>query len=59
VRPESGSVGRVPGVLELSASTVGLLQELGALAPSVDADEAAETLAAIADFRFALVLRES
>jgi AcrR family transcriptional regulator len=42
-----------------AASMVGLLQELGALAPSVDADEAAETLAAIADFRFAIVLRES
>jgi AcrR family transcriptional regulator len=42
-----------------AASMVGLLQKLDALAPSVDPDEAAETLAAIADFRFALVLRES
>jgi len=40
-------------------SMIGLLDELGALAPSLDRDEAAETLAAIADFRFALVLRES
>ena len=42
-----------------AASMVGLLAELGALAPSVDRAEAAETLAALADFRFALVLRES
>ena len=42
-----------------TASMVGLLAELGALAPSLDRDEAAETLAAIADFRFALVLRDS
>lgn len=40
-------------------SMIGLLDELGALAPSLNRDEAAETLAAIADFRFALVLRES
>jgi hypothetical protein len=38
---------------------IGLLRKLDALAPSVEADEAAETLAALADFRFALVLRES
>jgi hypothetical protein len=38
---------------------VGLLADRGALAPSLDRDEAAETLAALADFRFALVLRES
>jgi AcrR family transcriptional regulator len=42
-----------------AASMIALLQELGALAPSVDREEAAETLAALADFRFALVLRES
>jgi hypothetical protein len=38
---------------------IGLLEKLDALAPSVEPDEAAETLAALADFRFALVLRES
>ena len=42
-----------------AASMVALLDKLGALAPSVDRAEAAETLAALADFRFALVLRES
>ena len=42
-----------------AASMVALLAELGALAPSTDRDEAAETLAALADFRLALVLRES
>ncbi len=42
-----------------AASMIGLLEELGALDASVDRDEAAETLAAIADFRFALVLRDS
>jgi hypothetical protein len=42
-----------------AAAMVALLDELGALAPSVHKNEAAETLAALADFRFALVLRES
>ena len=42
-----------------AASMIGLLRKLDALAPSVEPDEAAETLAALADFRFALVLRES
>ena len=36
-----------------------VLRKLDALAPSVDPEEAVETLAAISDFRFALVLRES
>src|SRR5262245_8576530 len=45
--------------VEGNRQVVGLLRELGALDPAVDPDEAAETLAAIADFRFALVLRES
>ena len=38
---------------------VGRLRELDALDPSVDPDDAVETLAAISDFRFALVLRDS
>ena len=42
-----------------AAGMVGLLQKQGALARGVDPGEAAETLAALADFRFALVLRES
>jgi TetR/AcrR family transcriptional regulator, regulator of cefoperazone and chloramphenicol sensitivity len=44
--------------VEGSRRMVGLLGKLGALAPGVDPDEAAETLAAVADFRFALVLRD-
>lgn len=39
--------------------TVRLLRESGALAPTVDPDTAAETLAAITDFRLALLLRDS
>jgi len=35
------------------------LKKMGALATSVDAGSAAETLAAVSDFRFALLLRES
>ena len=38
---------------------VGLLREMNALAPSLDADAAVETLAAISDLRFALMLRDS
>jgi AcrR family transcriptional regulator len=38
---------------------VGLLRELDALDPALDPDEAADTLAAVSDFRFALVLRDS
>jgi AcrR family transcriptional regulator len=45
--------------MEGAASMIGLLRKLDALAPSVEPGEAAETLAALADFRFALVLRES
>jgi AcrR family transcriptional regulator len=40
-------------------SVVGLLESLGALARPGDAAATAETLAAITDFRFALLLRES
>jgi AcrR family transcriptional regulator len=40
-------------------SVVRTLQEMAALAVSVDATTAAETLAAVTDFRFALTLRES
>jgi AcrR family transcriptional regulator len=38
---------------------VGLLRELDALDPALDPGEAADTLAAVSDFRFALVLRDS
>ena len=38
---------------------VALLRELDALDPALDPDEAADTLAAVSDFRFALVLRDS
>jgi AcrR family transcriptional regulator len=38
---------------------VGLMAKLGHLAPGVDPDTAADTLAALSDVRFALVLRES
>ena len=38
---------------------VGLLRRLDALGPAVDPGAAAETLAALSDFRFGLVLRES
>jgi AcrR family transcriptional regulator len=44
--------------LDGSGRMVGLLKEMGALARSVDPGEAAETLAALSDFRFALVLRD-
>jgi len=40
-------------------SVVRTLQKMGALASSVDAATAAEALAAVTDFRFALILRES
>jgi AcrR family transcriptional regulator len=45
--------------LEGAGQVVGLLRKLDALDPAIEPDEAAETLAAIADFRFGLVLRES
>ena len=38
---------------------VGRLQALGALDPSLEVEEAVATLAALSDFRFALVLRDS
>jgi AcrR family transcriptional regulator len=40
-------------------TVVGMLQELDALGPSVDADAAVDTLSALSDVRFALVLRDS
>jgi AcrR family transcriptional regulator len=40
-------------------TAVRLLHEMGALATSVDQTSAAETLAAVSDFRFALLLRDS
>jgi AcrR family transcriptional regulator len=45
--------------VEGNRRVVGLLRELGALDAAVDPDEAAETLAAVADFRFGLVLKGS
>jgi hypothetical protein len=42
-----------------AASIVGLLQELDALVGSVTPEAATETLAAVSDFRLALVLRDS
>jgi AcrR family transcriptional regulator len=42
-----------------AASVVAALESLGALDQSVDRNEAVDTLAAISDFRFALVLNES
>ena len=38
---------------------VGQLQRLDALGPAVEPDDAVETLAAVSDVRFALILRES
>ena len=43
---------------EGAGRVVGMLGQVGALGP-IDADEAAETLAAVTDIRFALMLRES
>jgi AcrR family transcriptional regulator len=40
-------------------TVVRMLTELGALAPGVDATSACDTLAAVSDFRFALLLRDS
>lgn len=40
-------------------TVVGMLQKMKALAPAAEAAAMSETLAAITDFRFALVLRES
>jgi AcrR family transcriptional regulator len=45
--------------LEGAGRIVAQLRSLDALGPAVDPDDAAETLAAVADFRFALVLQES
>jgi AcrR family transcriptional regulator len=45
--------------LEGAGRMVGLLRKLDALGPGVDPDEAAETLAAVCDFRFGLVLLDS
>ena len=45
--------------LEGAGRIVAQLRSLDALGPGVDPDDAAETLAAAADFRFALVLQES
>jgi hypothetical protein len=42
-----------------AASVVAALEGLDALNPSIDRDEAVDTLAAISDFRLALVLNES
>ena len=45
--------------LEGAGRIVGRLQELSALDPSVDRAAAVDTLAAVSDVRFALVLQES
>jgi AcrR family transcriptional regulator len=45
--------------LEGARTVVGLLQDMQALASTIDPAATAETLAAITDFRFALLLRES
>ncbi len=45
--------------LEGARTVVGMLQQLQALAPATRATAVSETLAAITDFRFALMLRES
>ena len=45
--------------LEGARTVVQMLQDMKALAPATDAAAISETLAAITDFRFALVLRES
>jgi AcrR family transcriptional regulator len=45
--------------VEGAGRVVGLLGRLDALGPRVGADHAVETLAAVSDIRFALVLRES
>jgi hypothetical protein len=45
--------------LEGAGRIVAQLRSLDALGPAIDPDDAAETLAAVADFRFALVLQES
>jgi AcrR family transcriptional regulator len=45
--------------VEGAGRVVGLLRRLDALGPRVDADHAVETLAAVSDIRFALILRES
>jgi hypothetical protein len=44
--------------VEGAGRIVGLLRRLGALGP-IDPDEAAETLAAVTDIRFALLMQES
>lgn len=40
-------------------TVVRMLREMGALGASVDATSASETLAAVTDFRFAMMLRDS
>lgn len=40
-------------------TVVRMLTDLGAISTRIDARSAAETLAAVSDFRFALLLRES
>ena len=45
--------------VEGARRVVGLLQGLDALGPAVDPDDAVETLAALSDVTFALLLRES
>jgi AcrR family transcriptional regulator len=42
-----------------SDQIVGMLEGLHALAPGIDHDQAVDTLAAISDFRFAMMLRDS
>ncbi len=45
--------------LDGAARIVGRLRQLDALAPSLDQESAADTLAAVSDVRLALMLRES
>ena len=45
--------------VEGATRTVEALERMGALDPSIERKQAAETLAALSDFRFALVLRDS
>jgi AcrR family transcriptional regulator len=52
---DEGHRRHVDGVVRV----VGLLRRLDALGPGVDPGDATETLAALSDIRFALVLRES
>ncbi|WP_426562020.1 TetR/AcrR family transcriptional regulator [Angustibacter sp. McL0619] len=45
--------------VEGAATVIGLLQELDALDDSVDVSTAAQSLAAVSDFRFAMLLQDS